>query len=98
MEIICQYSSLNEILQNLKELELQKISFTSLIQQKYYLNLLIELCPPHWGWTYYFSLFRRPSSHLVSGVFILSFKLPNLVWVFIGLVACMGLPLVKIAL
>ena len=67
---------------------------------------LCFLCPPHWGgwgggWTYYFSFFHRPVSHLVSGhfkakVFILS--LPNLVWVFIGLIACMGLLLVKIAL
>ena len=43
---------------------------------------------------------QRPLSHLVSGhfkeVFILS--LPNLVLVFIGLIACMGLLLVKISL
>ena len=60
------------------------------------------LCPPHWGWTYYFCLFRRPPSVTLGfrsfqgQVFILS--LPNLVWVFIGLIACMVLLLVKIAL
>ena len=66
-----------------------------------------ELCPPHWGVDILFLLFplsivRRPPSgvrtlgfRLFEGkVFILS--LPNLVWVFIGLIACMGLLLVKI--
>ena len=51
-----------------------------------------------------FSGIRRPPSdvrtlgfHSCEGkVFILS--LPNLVWVFIGLIACMGLLLVKIGL
>ena len=47
-----------------------------------------------------FSVVQRPLSHYVSGhfkekVFILS--LPNLVWVFTGLIACMGLLLVEIA-
>ena len=49
-----------------------------------------------------FSSVRRPPSVITLGfrsfqgkVFILS--LPNLVWVFIGLIACMGLLLVKIA-
>ena len=51
-----------------------------------------------------FLLFRRPP----SGVRTLGFRsfegkvvilsLPNLVWVFIGLIACMGLLLVKIGL
>ena len=44
-----------------------------------------------------FKHFNGKVFHLCSGkVFILS--LPNLVWVFIGLIACMGLLLVKIAL
>ena len=47
------------------------------------------LCPPHWVViTLRFRSFQ-------GKVFILS--LPNLVWVFIGLIACMGLVLVKIA-
>ena len=58
---------------------------------------------PTGGWTYYFCFFRRPLSGVTLGfrsfqgkVFIPS--LPNLVWVFIGLIACMALLLVKIAL
>ena len=46
-----------------------------------------------------FSAVRRPDAWFLSfegKVFILS--LPNLVWVFIGLIACMGLLLVKIGL
>ena len=50
-----------------------------------------------------FSAIRHPPSVVTLGfrsfqgkVFILS--LPNLVWVLIGLIACMGLLLVKIAL
>ena len=58
---------------------------------------------PMQGWTYYFCFFCRPSSAVRTlgfcsfqgKVFILS--LPNLVWVFIALIACMGLLLVKIA-
>ena len=55
----------------------------------------ILLCPPHWGWIYYFCFFRRAPSVTLGfrsfqgKVFILC--LPNLVWVFIGLIACMGL-------
>ena len=58
--------------------------------------------PPTGGWTYYFCFFRHPPSitlgfwSLQGKVFILS--LPHLVWVFIGLIAYMGLLLVKIAL
>ena len=59
---------------------------------------------PTGGWTYYFCFFRRPPPGIRTlgfrsfeeKVFILS--LPNLVWVFIGLIACMGLLLVKLAL
>ena len=58
---------------------------------------------PTGGWTYYFYFLRQPSAIRTLGfrsfegkVFILS--LPNLVWVFIGLIACMGLLLVKIGL
>ena len=53
------------------------------------------------GWTYYFCFFRRPPSVTLGfrsfqgKVFILC--LPHLVWVFIGLIACIGLLLVKIA-
>ena len=49
-----------------------------------------------------FSAIHRPASvtHVLRSfqgkIFILS--LPNLVWVFIGLIACMGSLLVKIAL
>ena len=47
----------------------------------------LSLCPPHWGvQTLGFRSFE-------GKVFILS--LANLVWVFIGLIACMGLLLVK---
>ena len=54
------------------------------------------ICPPTGGWTYYFLLFpasaiQRPPSIVTLGfrsfqgkVFVLS--LPNLVWVFIGLI------------
>ena len=54
------------------------------------------------GWTYYFCFFWHPPSVMLGfrsfqgKVFILS--LPNLVWLFIGLIACRVLLLVKIAL
>ena len=65
------------------------------------------LCPPHWGVDILFLLFLASSVWCLPSVtlgfrsfqgkvFILS--LPNLVWVFIGLIACVGLLLVKIAL
>ena len=50
---------------------------------------------PTGGWTYYFCFLQRPPSVTLGfrsfqgKVFILC--LPNLVWVFIGLIACMGL-------
>ena len=48
------------------------------------------------GWTYYFCFVRRHTWFLIiSRKSILS--LPNLVWVFIRLIACMGLLLVKMA-
>ena len=59
--------------------------------------------PTGGGWTYYFCFFRRLPSVITlrfrsfqGKIFILS--LPNLVWMFIGLIACMGLLLVKIAI
>ena len=75
-----------------------------------YLHVNLDLIRPHWegvysclvtstplgGWTYYFYFFRLGFRSFQGKVFILS--LPNLVWVFIGLIACMGLHLVKIAL
>ena len=73
---------------------------TCLVQQ--FMSLIVErltgkilLCPPYFllfwvsGITLGFQSFQ-------GKVFILSF--PNLVWMFIGLIACMGLLLVKIAL
>ena len=60
------------------------------------------LCPPQWGMDILFLLFlvsavRTLGLRSFEGkVFILS--LPNLAWVFIGLIACMGLLLVKIGL
>ena len=59
-------------------------------------QMFITSCPPHWGVDISFLLFPVSSiccpSCLVSfqgKVFILC--LPNLVWVFIGLIVCMGL-------
>ena len=52
-------------------------------------NILFLLFPPSGFQTLGFRSFE-------GKVFILS--LPNLVWVFIGLIACMGLLLVKIGL
>ena len=75
------------------------------MKQCHYLLLIkqITYVHPTGGWTYYFFLSRHPPSVVTLGfwsfqgkVFILS--LPNLVWVFIGLIACMGLLLVRIAL
>ena len=54
---------------------------------------------PQWGGhiIFAFSVVGTLGFHSFEGkVFILS--LPNLVWVFIGLIACMGLLLVKIGL
>ena len=63
------------------------------------LNTLSNYVHPSGGWTYYFvfSSVRTLGFRSFEGkVFILS--LPNLAWVFIGLIACMGLLLVKIGL
>ena len=65
-------------------------------------QICLNYVHPSGGWTYYFCFFRRPASAVRTlgfrsfegKVFILS--LPNLAWVFIGLIACMGLLLVKI--
>ena len=56
------------------------------------------LCPPQWGGEHIIFAFSGVRTLFFCSfegkVFILS--LPNLAWVFIGLVACMGLLLVKI--
>ena len=63
-----------------------------------HVQAVIVSCPPHWGVDIlFFAFFRRPPSGVwmfgfrsfEGKVFILS--LPNLVWGFIGLIACMGL-------
>ena len=61
-------------------------------------NLLIMSTPLEGGHIIFaFSGVRTLGFHSFEGkVFILS--LPNLIWVFIGLIACMGLLLVKIGL
>ena len=56
---------------------------------------------PTGGWTYYFCFFRHPASHLVSRHFRQQF-LSYLYQIWhaglLGLIACMGLLLVMIAL
>ena len=59
--------------------------------------LFTDYVHPTGGFIFAFSAVRTLGFCSFEGkVFILS--LPNLVWVFIGLIACMGLILVKIAL
>ena len=70
------------------------LSSKSVVIMSWGVDILLLLFPP--------SVIQRPASVTLGfrsfqgKVFILS--LPNLVWVFIGLIACMGLLLVKIAL
>ena len=52
-----------------------------------------ELCPPHWGGGHIIFAFSAVRRHTV-----LILSLPNLACWFIGLIACMGLLLVMIAL
>ena len=72
--------------------------------QSHYPCIAVIINMAHYVHHNYFCFFRRPSSAVRTlgfrsfegKVFILS--LPNLVWVFIGLIDCMGLLLVKIGL
>ena len=63
---------------------------------------LCLLCPPQWGVDILFLLFPLSSVQTLGfrsfegKVFILS--LPNLEWLFIGLISCMGMLLVNIGL
>ena len=59
------------------------------------------LCPPHWGVDILFLLFPASGVPLGFQTFeatVLILSLPNLACRFIGLIACMGLLLVMIAL
>ena len=71
----------------------------SVLVDRQLLRALHLLCPTHWGVDILFLLFPASGTlgfwSFQEKVFILSLR--NLVWVFIGLIACMGLLLVKIA-